>query len=271
MLSLGRQPVGWDGHLLLLHRSESQRRAGVCAWVRRGLELGEKIVYTEPPEQPAGRSLVELLQDEADASVAIERHQIEVVLAHETAYDPAWQAAMVGHALDEGYPSVRWSGEAATAWAVMPRARHAEVERATDALCRSQRLSVMCQYSLSDAGAELADFCAVHGAGVRDGLLTALPFDGGLGVAGEADLSNRDTLGALLSAATSTSEREEFVVELSGLDLLDVGGTRALVRATTSYREGGGLVRLAGARPHVAHLIRLLRVQRLPGLLIEAM
>jgi hypothetical protein len=54
---------GWDGHLLLVYHEESQRRIGVAAWVRRGLELGAKILYIEPQDDPPGRSLSGLVWD----------------------------------------------------------------------------------------------------------------------------------------------------------------------------------------------------------------
>src|ERR1700677_5415896 len=37
----------WDGHLLLLDHSERERSSKLAAWVRRGLENDEKVVYTE--------------------------------------------------------------------------------------------------------------------------------------------------------------------------------------------------------------------------------
>ena len=40
----------WQGHLLLIHQTEPERRAGVATWVRRGLELGEKVLYIERPD-----------------------------------------------------------------------------------------------------------------------------------------------------------------------------------------------------------------------------
>jgi anti-anti-sigma factor len=128
----------------------------------------------------------------------------------------------------------------------------------------------MCQYSARDPGVELAGLCAVHGAGLRDGSLTAFSFENGVGVGGEVDRSNQETLSSLLSGATGAAQHDHFVVDLAGVDLLDVGGARALVTATAAYRELGGRVRLSGARPHVDQVIRLLRVERSPGLQNEA-
>lgn len=239
------------------------------SWVRRGLFLGEKILYTELPRQPADRSLVQLLHDQHDAGEALDRGQIQIVHADQRAYDPDWQASVVEEALGDGYPSVRWGGEATTAWSLMPRARHAEIERATDELCRSRPVSVMCQYSPPESLDELARVSNVHGAGLRERLLRASPVNGGLVVAGEIDRSNHDLWRSLLVAATSATEKDDFVVDLSGLEFLDLEGVRSLSTGTARYRELGGRVRLYAPQPHVDSVLRLLGVERVRGLLIQ--
>ncbi len=255
----------WDGHVLLLHRSESQRQAGLSRWVRRGLQLGSKIFYIERSPRPPERSVLALLQHRVDAGEAVDRGQIEVLPADDTACDPAWQAAKVEEALEQGYPSVRWSGQARSAWSVMSRDRHAAVERAVDELCRTHPVAVLCQYAVSDTDEELPHLCEVHGAGVRDQRLTAVPFEGGVGVAGEADRSNQGVLRAALSAAAATVREDPLHVCLRRLQFVDVSGSRALLQGTASFREAGGRVRLLGPAPHVERFMRLLRVDRAPG------
>lgn len=267
---LGERP-GWDGHLVLLYNEEAQRRTGVAAWVRRGLELGAKILYTEPPGELPDRSLPGVLQDQPDAEKAVERGQIQVIPASDTAYDPDWQASVVQDALDQGYPSVRWSGEATTAWGVMPRARHADIERATDQLCRSLPVSALCQYPARESMEVLRLVSTVHGSGLRERLFQASPFEGGLAVAGEIDVSNHDILYSLLLAATAATGGSLFVLELSRLDFLDVGGSRTLMAGTASYRSRGGQVRLQAPQPHVDRLIRTLAIDRARGILTEEM
>lgn len=268
MKSLGRRPLGWDGHLLLLYHHESQRRRGVAMWVQRGLELGAKILYTEPPGEPPERSLSGVLQTHARAREAVESGQIQVVVAEQAAFDPAWQASVIDEALEQGYPSVRWSGEARTAWAVMSPARHADLERTTDGLCRSHPVSVMCQYSARESMEVLRPVCTVHGAGLRERLFEASPFPGGLAVAGEVDVSNQDILGSLLSAATSTTERDPFVVDLSALSFLDVAGARALMTGAAPCQSRGGHVLLLAPQPQVDRLIRMLGIDRMQGVLM---
>jgi anti-anti-sigma factor len=267
--SRGRWPTGWDGHLLLLHHTEPQRREGLATWVRRGLALGAKIMYIEPPYEPPERSLPGLLQDQADAGAALARGQIQVVGASATAYDPAWQSRMAREALDQGFPSVRWSGEARTAWSVMPRGRHRDVECATDRLCRSDNVSVMCQYPADEPVETLTEICALHGAGLRERLFRAAPFDGGVTVSGEVDLSNHEILRSLLLAATAATDRDVFEVDVSGLQFLDARGARALLTSTVRYRDLGGRVRLRGPQPGVERLVQLLGVDRAVEVLTE--
>lgn len=263
-----RRP-NWDGHLLLIYQEEVQRRAEVAAWLRRGLDLGAKILYIEPPDEPATRSLAGLLRDQPDAVDAMQRGQIQIVPADQAAYDPAWQASVVARALRQGYPSVRWSGDATTAWRVMPQIRHADVERATDQVCKSGAVSVMCQYPAREAAGVLRRVSAAHGAGLRERLLQITPIDGGLAVSGELEVSNEAILRPVLIAATTTPERDPFVVDMSGLDFVDVSGVRSLMAGTDRYRRLGGHVRLQSPQPHVNRLIRLLGTDRERGILTE--
>ena len=264
-----RRRPSWDGHLLLVYQEEAQRRAEVAAWLRRGLDLGAKILYIEPPDEPPTRSLSGLLRDQPEAVDAMQRGQIQIVPADQAAYDPAWQASVVERALRQGYPSVRWSGDATTAWRVMPQLRHADVERATDQVCKSGAVSVMCQYPAREAAGVLRRVSAAHGAGLRERLLQTTPIDGGLAVSGELEVSNEAILRPVLIAATTTPERDPFVVDLSGLDFVDVSGVRSLMAGTDRYRRLGGHVRLQSPQPHVDRLIRLLGTDRERGILTE--
>lgn len=259
----------WDGHLLLLYDEEPQRRAGVTAWVRRGLELGARILYTEPGDGPPDRSLRGVLRDEPDALAAMARGQIEVVPAAPAAYEPSFIEATVDRALAEGYPSVRWSGDASTAWSVVPRSRHEVVEQATEELCASRPLSVLCQYAASEATAALGMLSQTHGAGVREQLLRAVPVPGGLALAGDLEASNQEVLRSLLATTTGASEGDSFVLDLAAVDFLDLPGVRALMFGTADFRDRGGLVRLQAPPRHVAQLLHLLGVDHEPGLVMR--
>ena len=259
-------PVSWDGHLALVHRGEPERRAGVAAWVRRGLDLGAKILYIEPPQESAERSFMALMRD-TDVAVdeAVESGQLEVLPADDGAYSSSWQAGVVDAALADGYPAVRWSGEAITAWSVMSPSAHADIEWATDDLCRTRPVSILCQYSAKLPPTALQAVCAMHGGGVRESMLQTSPSPGGIALAGEVDASNERVLLSALLAATARARHTSFVVDLGRLDFLDVAGVRALLAGTRAYRRDGGSVCLRAARRPVEPILRLLDVDRAEG------
>src|SRR4051794_2643011 len=112
-MAMMMEPQMWDGHLLLVHSSERQRRAGVVAWVRRGLDLGAKILYIEPVDVPAERALMQVLQaGNIDVREAVGCGQLQVLPADDEAYETALRARCVDAAMAEGYRAVRCAGEA---------------------------------------------------------------------------------------------------------------------------------------------------------------
>ncbi len=153
----------------------------------------------------------------------------------------------------------------------MPQARHHEVEWATDGACRDPLVSVMCHYSARTSPELLGAVSAAHSAGVREALLRAATRpDGALAVSGELDLSNEHVVRSdLPAAAARTPGRHPFLLDLSGLRFLDVCGARALVAGTDRYRRSGGRVRLC-VGPGVEHLVRLLGLDRVPGMIVAA-
>jgi anti-anti-sigma factor len=253
-----------------VYEGEPQRRLGVAAWVRRGLDVGAKIFYVEREDVSLARSLAALLLDQADAVDAMASGQIEVVPADHGVRDLAWQARAIEEALHR-YPSVRWSADATATWDVMPQGRQAEIERATDEVCRSRPVSVMCQYPARESLDRIGSVSTAHGAGMREELLQTAPLEeAGLAVSGELDISNRDILRSVLLAATTRTPCPLFVLDLSGLYFVDIGGIRTLVSGTEPYRRRGGQVRLRGAQPQVDRLLQLFGVGHEPGLLMEA-
>jgi anti-anti-sigma factor len=267
----GRQ-ADWDGHLVLVHDNERQRRTGVAAWVRRGLDLGAKIIYIEPSDVPVHDSLKDVLKEHAvDVGGAFESGQLEVFAATPDVYEPAWQSKVVEAALAAGYPSVRWSGAAATAWSVMSPSAHVDIEWATDRLCQEQPVSILCQYAADLPQPTLQIVCALHGAGMREAQLRTSPVpDGGVALSGSVDASNQRLLrSALIAASSSTADRSVFVIDLSELDFLDVAGARAFLTGTTGHRIRRGAVCLRAPQRPVESVLRLLRVDVADGFEIE--
>src|SRR5919112_4082790 len=50
-------PSLWDGHLVLLYRSEREYDDNLGAWIRRGLDRAERVVLTSRPAEPQDRVL----------------------------------------------------------------------------------------------------------------------------------------------------------------------------------------------------------------------
>lgn len=265
MRSAGWSP-GWDGHLLLLYDEESQRRAGVAAWVRRGLELGSKIIYSEPTDASPDRSLRGILRGEPDALDALDDGRVQVVPAEPASYEPDFMETVVDRALSEGFPSARWSGDAPTARQLVPRGRHEALEEAADLLCTRRPLSVLCQYPGPASRESAWDLSRSHRAGLREQLFQAVPVEGGLALAGELDVTNKETLRSLLVAATAACRTDLFVLDLGWVDFLDLPGARALLLGTLEHRDRRGRVLLRDPQPHVAHLIHLLGIDQEPGI-----
>ncbi|MGZ4469205.1 MAG: MEDS domain-containing protein [Nocardioidaceae bacterium] len=266
----GSRLVDWDGHLMLVHANERQRRAGVAAWVQRGFELGAKIVYIEPRQEPVDRSFLSVLREQDIATdQAVARGQLQVLPADDEAYSAERQANVVDAALAEGYPTVRWSGEASTGWDVLSASGHAAVEWAADALCRTRPVSMLCQYPADLVPSTLQTACAMHGDGVRGAQCQIHPRPDGVAVAGEVDASNERVLRSALMAATATVDADAFVVELSRLSFLDAAGARALFKGTNTHRARGGRVCLRALQPRVERLLRLFGVDRVDGFIVE--
>ncbi len=259
----------WPGHLLLIHHTEQERRAGVATWVRCGLELGEKVLYIEPPDEPAARSLVNVLAEQqvvVDAAAA--RGQLQILRADHDLYSTDGLVNQVDQALAQGYRGVRLSAEAPTAREVLSGTAHQDLERATNLLCRTRPMSVLCQYSADLAREALPQVSAMHADGVRETLLHTARLPGGIAVRGEVDVSNHDVLRCAVEAATFGAA-DSLVVDLSQLEFLDVSGVRALLGATKSYRQGGGRVRLRRPQDLVNRVLDLCRVDQAGGLRVD--
>src|SRR4051795_9720159 len=50
----GAAGLGWDGHLLSLHASETERRSQLASWVRWGLERDEQVIYGHDDTDSSG-------------------------------------------------------------------------------------------------------------------------------------------------------------------------------------------------------------------------
>ena len=266
--------TAWDGHLLLLHRTDRDRRAAVADWVTRGLERGERVVYIVPASAPPGRErhlapLERLLRRRgADMGDAVERGQLQVLRASPDVYTVDGQLEIVEQALHDGFPAVRISAHAETAHALVSLEEHAVLERAMDQLCQSKPVSALCQYTADLAPMMLHAVCGMHSHGVLESQLCARTTSSGISLAGEVDLANRGVLRSAMQSAVR-HDRGELSVDLSRLRFLDAGGARTLLNTTEDYRLQGGRLLIHGAQRSVRRVLEILDINHFPGIALE--
>ena len=257
---------GWDGHLLLLHDSEAERLAGLTAWVRRGLDQGEKVIYTETPNLPPAQSFLGVLEERGvDVGAATAEGRLAVLPLAEF-YPPEGQVTVIERALAEGFGRVRMSAEARAALTFVPERAYARFEATMNMLCRTRPVSALCQYDRrTTTGARLRETVAIHLFGVRQAGLRTGPDGPGIALAGQLDVANADTLAAALEAATKTGKRV-VSLDLAAVEFLDAAACRALSTATRRFRDRGGRVLLVAPQPAVEQTLRLLELDQLPCL-----
>ena len=265
--------TAWDGHLLLLHRTDRDRRAAVANWVTRGLERGERVVYILPASAPAEHErlapLERLLRRRGnDMGEAVERGQLQVLRASPDVYTVDGQLEIIEQALQDGFPAVRISAQAETAHALVSLEEHAVLERAMDQICQSKPVSALCQYTADLAPMMLHAVCGMHSHGVLEPQLCARTTGSGIILAGEVDLANRGVLRSAMQSAVR-HDRGELSVDLSRLRFLDAGGARTLLSTTEDYRVQGGRLHIHGARRSVRRVLEILDLNHFPGIALE--
>jgi anti-anti-sigma factor len=256
----------WDGHLLLLHHSEQERSSKLAAWVRRGLENDEKVVYTEACGASEEGSLLTALRGNGIDAVAATAEGRLCVIPVPEFYPAGGQLPVVERALAEGYRGLRIAAEASTALTFLSWPAYMAIEREIDEIARTHPLSAMCQYEQpTTVDDHLSEVVASHLEGIREWLLsTGEGDDGELILAGEIDVSNSELLACALRVATSRAP-ETFRLNLARVDFLSAGACRAIAEGTRQFRDDSGTVLLAGSQPPIASVLRLSGLTELNG------
>jgi anti-anti-sigma factor len=255
-------------HTLLVHREDSHRRRHVGGWVRRGLERGEKILYSTV----AGDTTVarELRRGGVDVQRAVRDGQLTFV-PMERFFPGAEQATLVRRALEEGYPGVRLSAEADAGLDGVGAEQYQLIDGLMDELCASLPVFALCQYDAGAAtatahAARLASAVDSHLAAVQDGEMWLRRRGDQVVVGGEVDLVSADVLSHALRRVCQLERGSEMVIDLTELTFVDVAGCRALVAGTEPLRGAGGRVLFHGVDGQVDKVMALLGITRLPGL-----
>ena len=263
--------LDWDGHLLLLHHSEQERSAKLAAWVRRGLENDEKVIYTEVDGRSDKGSLLAVLRENGvDAVAATAEGRLSIIGIPEF-YPAGGPLPVLERALAEGYRGLRIAAEASTALTFLTWPAYMAIEREIDEITRTHPLSAMCQYEQpSTVDGHLSDVVSNHLSGIREWLLSTGDGDGELILAGEIDVSNAELLACALRAATSRAPAslapETFRLNLGRVDFLSAGACRAIAEATRQFRDDSGIVLLVGSQPPIASVLRLSGLAGLNGI-----
>jgi anti-anti-sigma factor len=254
----------WDGHLMLLHESAAERQAGVAAWVQRGLDLGEKVLYAEGPEEREGSLMVALEVHGVDAATALGEGRLTLLPLAEF-YPTDGQRLVVDRALAEGFPAVRMSVGALGAVTTLSPGHHLTVERRLEELVRSLPVSALCQYERSATrGPALRDAVDVHVPGIREACFSTGADERGLVLRGEVDASNAEVLEAAVTAFTDVPPCV-LSLDLAELTFVDVAACRALARGSCDFRARCGELLLVAPPPPVERTLRLLGLSDLPG------
>lgn len=255
----------WDGHLVLLYRSEEEYDVSLAGWVRRGLDRGEKVVVTRLVGETEDRVL-RLYADAGVDGAPQPRAQQVVWLPPAQFYPPQGQERLIAQALAEGFSCVRMSARASTALSIMSESGYLAAEQAMDRHCREGSMSALCAYHRPAPTEPLRDTLATHSGGVRAVGLNSSCEGTGVRLCGEVDLVTSDVLAAALVAAVATAaDPHQLVLDLSRLDFIDVAGSRTLLRETADFRAAGGLLVLDRIQRPVARALRLMDLDRAPG------
>ena len=268
MEALDEHRLFWDGHLLLIHHSEQERRSVVAAWVQQGLRRDAKVVYVQSPDSSPDRSLQSILESHPVplAREAMAIGQIQVVEPDPTFYSGAAQQRLLDEALADGYSSVRLSGEVETALRLVSQEVHDDAETAIERLCRAEPVSALCQCPAGLSPDQLRTVFANHTGGIRAGRVHVRVGVGEMRFAGEADVSSAEAIKWSLWAALRTGCGSVLRLDLSGLTFLDVAGFEAILSGSADFRRAGGRVLLRGAYGPVRRLLELVGVDDRQGM-----
>lgn len=255
--------LGRDGHLLLLHRSEAERHDALVRWVRRGLELGERVVFTEPDDDPAERSLPSVLRQRGiDVQTVLADGRLHPLPVPEY-FPEAGQIQLLHQARAAGFSAIRMCCEARAALTVLSTEAYAEVESTLEFLCRTKPVSALCQYGPLETPEWLLQNGYQTHPELHETQMHIRRQDNSLVLSGEVDQQNSDILESALRVATESAD-EMFWVDLRRVTFLEVHACRAIVLGTQSFRDAGGDVILHGPTGGALRALRLLGVHLQP-------
>jgi len=258
-----------NAHELLLYRDQAHHDETVSRWVDRGVQRGEKVVFTTEATDLGAQ----LARASVDVTTATRLGQC-VTLTPEALLSADGQTAVIWQALEEGYSGVRVTAQANEVISVLGNEGYQRFHRHLDQSCDLPEVSALCRYqagqdapdsSGSTVSSTVGRMVRIHPDGVDDGTMRARRRGNRMELTGEVDLFSAGTLTEWLFGACSVADRE-VVLDVTGLTFIDVAGCRALVSGTVAFRDDAGTVFLRGASGHTQKVMVLLGFGQLPGM-----
>jgi anti-anti-sigma factor len=246
-----------------VYASQDEHRRVLTDYLSRGLARRERVLFLASPPERAPLAIEYLLDAGVPVDVPLAEGQL-VIGAAEEAYlaDGRFDgddrlrayAEQVRAAVDDGYVGLRVAAE--LSWLRgRADARHSwpGYELRADLLATRLPLTALCIYDGRQwQPDELALIESVHQIDMSDrpgpplvGFRVYASPDGVLCVGGELDFIHADRLVAALTTAALAAERP--VLDVSGLEFVDLAGMRVIVRACQAVADMRGPVTIRGA------------------------
>lgn len=275
--------VALGDHVCWAVDDDAVRMESIAGFVRAGLRAGHKVLYCgdDPEGVLAGLEMHGIDTRAALSSGQLGAHTAEASYLAGGVFDPVatlemWRA-QIAATRAEGYPGLRVIGD--MTWATREVAgadRLPWYEAQVNTLFLDGYVAGVCTFDprLFDP-LELRRLAWAHpGAAGPDAafdpatslriIRTRAPW--GLRLSGEADLSNRIALRAIVEHLFDDGH-DEVTVDVSGLTFADTAATRILVNAAAA---GSGRLRMTGCSPSLLRLLDFHQAGEVPGLILEA-
>jgi anti-anti-sigma regulatory factor len=264
-------PAGPADHLCWVYEDDADFAEAARQFLAGGLARGERLLCV-------GERVIDSLRTttppELDLPALIARGAVETVTLDEAyaaagSFDPerqlAYYDAATRRALDDGFRGLRVIADVSTLAA--DPAQRAELMRwehlADDYAVHGAGFAAMCAYRADLGPDALADIAAVHPRvhGRGDVSSFRLFVDGDrLVLAGTLDTLGCDRLARVLAATAATDGG--VVLELAGVEFIDIAGCRALARWAATLRGRSVPVQLTGASALLRRMWEILDLGR---------
>jgi anti-anti-sigma factor len=250
--------MGRSSHICWSYRSDAEHRDFLVEFFNAGLAANERVMYLAPPDQILS-TLPELGAAGIDVGPLTERGALSIddvdgAYLFEGALQPdvrlAGHALLVGQALRDGFEGLRVCAEIAPLLGTDGVGEEwCGYEVRADLLISRLPSIVVCACDLRQARPEVvSDLHAVHslhtGAPTADSPFKLHAGRGGLALSGEVDASSAERVGRWLSEALR--DLPDPVIDVEGLEFIDVAGMWALLDSAHAHPEG---LRLQGTSP----------------------